>query len=193
MLIDLLRHGETEGGSQFNGKTDVLLTEKGLQQMHVVSQTDQIWDRIISSPLGRCYHFSSLLAQQCAIPLSVDSRLQEMDFGRWEGKSAREIMAETPEALNDFWVDPICHAPPEGEALKYFQQRVLQVWSDIYKSSQHSLLVTHGGVIRIILCHLQSHPVEKILDFDVPHASRWRITINHNNTSSHYPSIQRIA
>ena len=44
---------------------------------------------------------------------------------------------------------------------------------------QHVLLVTHGGVMRIILCHLQQRPLSELLNLAVPHAALHRIAVEH--------------
>lgn len=176
--IDLLRHGETEGGSRFNGSTDAALTDKGwLQLWQSVAGRDRCWDRIISSPLSRCAHFASELAEVRKLPLLLDDRFREMHFGAWEGYSAIELMATDAESLAQFWQDPVRNTPPLAEALEQFQQRVLSAWHEMVAAwpGESVLLVTHGGVIRTILCHVQHRPLEQLLQIEAGHAVLHRV------------------
>lgn len=177
VYLDLLRHGETEGGARYRGTTDDPLTAAGREQMRAAVNDNARWDGIVTSPLRRCAEFARTLARQRSIPLMLDARLAEMHFGAWEGRSAAELMSADPEALARFWDDPAAHTPPGAEPLARFAERVLTAWSDIVRdhSGRRVLLVTHGGVIRVILCHLLRRPIERLLEFDVGHAARHRV------------------
>lgn len=179
MLIGLLRHGETEGVQGFNGRTDQPLTAHGWSQM-AASVKPRAWDRVISSPLVRCAGFARALSQDCSIPLRLDDRLQEMDFGAWEGRTAAELMQTDAEALTRFWDNPARHSPTDGESLAVFGARVLSAWQAMVADAtdDHRLCVAHGGVIRVILCHLLGHPVERLMDMDVAKGSLWTVRLD---------------
>lgn len=171
MWVGLLRHGEVEGGGRFRGHTDDPLTPAGHAQMCAALADSGRWDQVISSPLSRCAEFSRTFAQQHSLPLTFDTRLKEMHFGHWEGRSAAELMAEDAEALTRFWRDPDVYPPPGGESLASFQARVLDAWHDIIAEyhERHVLLVTHGGVIRVLLCHVFEVTVSRWHEFEVSH------------------------
>lgn len=187
-IIDLLRHGETVGGACFRGSTDDPLTEDGWTQMRdAAEKAGSCWDRIISSPLKRCADFACELGQQHSIPVSHDEQFQEMHFGAWEGCSVAELMATDADALTHFWNNPLRHTPPQAEPLKDFEARVLTAWQDIVSkhAGENILLVTHGGVIRVLLCHIRQRPIERLLEFEVGHASIPRIHIEHARGVNH--------
>ena len=167
--IGLLRHGEVEGGNCFRGSTDDPLTDIGLNQMRIATRGKHQWDRVISSPLKRCVSFAREYSLQHSIPLAFDERLKELHFGLWEGRTSAEIMNEDPEALSQFWSDPDRYPPPEGESFLVFQARVLEACNSIKNdyNKQRTLIVTHGGVIRTLLCHLQQRPVSELMNIDV--------------------------
>lgn len=178
--IDLLRHGDTVGGTRFRGSTDDPLTELGWTQLWTAVEKETFsWDHIISSPLQRCADFAQALGQRHAIPLTFDERLKEMHFGAWEGRSTDELMATDADALQQFWTDPVKYTPPDAESLTHFSTRVLLSWRDIVNrySNQKVLLVTHGGVIRVLLCHIQQSPIKNLLEFEVKHAALQRIHV----------------
>lgn len=175
--IHLLRHGEADGGARYRGTTDDALTAAGWEQMWAAVNADVRWDGIVTSPLRRCAEFARALARQRSIPLTFDERLAEMHFGAWEGRSAAELMSTDPQALARFWDDPATHTPPGAEPLARFAARVLAAWHGIVRDhpGRRILLITHGGVIRVILCHVLGRPVERLLDFDVGHAALYRV------------------
>lgn len=135
----------------------------------------------MSSPLCRCAEFARALARDHGIPVKSDDRLQEMHFGAWEGRSAAELMAAEPKALAGFWNDPIAHPPPGAEALTQFQARTLAAWEavlDRYRN-ERILLVTHGGIVRVILCHVLERRLSHVLRLEVAHASVHRVRVPH--------------
>ena len=56
-VIDLIRHGEPEGGRRYRGATDDPLTAAGWRQMEA-AVAGLSWQRIYSSPLVRCADFA---------------------------------------------------------------------------------------------------------------------------------------
>lgn len=179
--IDLLRHGETLAGSVYLGRSDAPLSELGYRQMAEALPGAPHYQAVLSSPLVRCAAFAQDYAQRHGLPLHFDARFQEMDFGTWDGRSAAEIAAADPAALENFWRDPVAFTPPQAEPLLAFQARVLAAWRElpVRYPGQHVLLVTHGGVMRIILCHLQQRPLTELLDLSVPHAALHQICVEH--------------
>jgi len=184
--IDLLRHGETKNSYRFNGSTDNPLTENGWVQMQASVEKMTIpWQHIITSPLIRCADFAQFAAKHYAIPTTQDERLSEIHFGDWEGRSPEELMHTDADALSGFWRNPIENTPPKAEHLLDFRARVLSIWTDINTQfiGKNILLVTHGGVIRTLLCHIQQHPIERLMEIEVGHGAIRRIQItNHKNT-----------
>ncbi len=178
--LDLLRHGETRGGSRFRGRLDDPLTERGWEQMWAAvgpgdgdGEGVREWDGIVTSPLARCADFARALSERRGIPLRLDPRLAELDFGDWEGQTAAELMVTDAEALGRFWADPVAHPPPGGEPLLAFQARVLAAWEELVRQDRgdRTLVISHGGVIRVILCQVRGYPLGRLLELDVGHAS----------------------
>ncbi|MGN7614239.1 histidine phosphatase family protein, partial [Magnetococcales bacterium HHB-1] len=147
--IDLLRHGKPEGGDRYRGWQDDPLSPQGWQEMHqAIEKKNFPWTEIITSPLQRCRHFAEKIAQERNIPITIEPRLKELHFGRWEGLTAKEILELDNQLLIQFWKNPLKNPPPEGEDLHQLQKRVTEAWYDIlnHKKKQHILLVSHSGV-----------------------------------------------
>jgi alpha-ribazole phosphatase len=176
--IDLLRHGEVEGGACYRGRTDHPLTAQGFQQMHEAVAKNFDWQVIVSSPLRRCVDFASLYSEQNALPRVVVDGFQEIDFGDWEGKTADQLHAEE---LMRFYQPPFHYAPPNGESVAAFQQRIENAWQSLLQNQRGKkiLLITHAGVIRMLFSFLLKIPLEKSFAVEVSHASLTRFTCFH--------------
>ncbi len=136
----------------------------------------------MSSPLQRCVEFARHLSQQISVPLETDKRATEIDFGDWEGKKAEAIMKEAPELIRQYWQDPINNTPPNGETLQHFEDRASDFWHDlvINHQKQHLLVITHAGIIRMIIHFLLSTPLSSLFNINVPYACMSRIHISFN-------------
>lgn len=179
--IDLLRHGEAEGGTYYRGSTDDPLTENGWQQMQHAVASPMAWNLIVSSPLSRCRKFAEHLSQQSNIPLIIEQNLAEFDFGDWEGKTADEIQQISPAALTAFYHDPINNSPPSAEAYPDFLLRIQNVWQKLLNQhpAKHLLVITHAGVIRALLSQTLDIPAIKTFAIQCDHAGISRLEAFH--------------
>ncbi|WP_372864408.1 histidine phosphatase family protein [Spongiibacter sp.] len=178
--IDLLRHGACEGGEIFRGSTDVALSAQGWGQMRdKVAAVSDGWDRIISSPLQRCVRFAEELSEQRGIALSVDDNLREIHFGDWEGLPHSEAQQRDPEVWRQFWQSPEQASPPNGEAMSDFCARITSSLDRIAERHQGEslLLVVHGAVIRVMICHWLGMPMGAMTRLSVPYAGLSRFHI----------------
>ncbi|MFH7805521.1 histidine phosphatase family protein [Acinetobacter haemolyticus] len=172
--IDLLRHGETELSHTLRGSTDDALTDSGWQQMQqtvdqfLKNNSPNPWDIVFSSPLQRCALFADEIASNLKLELILDRNLQEMHFGDWEAVSTQEIYEKQPDVLAQFWETPTRFSPPNAETMQQFQQRILHALQQIQGSMQHNqfahaMVVTHGGVIKLLKCLAFNQPLDNIL------------------------------
>lgn len=182
-IVDLLRHGEMEGDSVYRGVTDDILTDQGWQQMVNALEDRKNWDIIYTSPLQSCSEFAELIASEDDIDIEVSESFQEIDFGRWEGLSPEEIMKEDAGLLAQWWKSPTKVSPPDGEDFHKFQARVLCSFKQMITENKGKkiLLITHSGVIRLILMHILSMPEEALFRINVDYASLSHIHYYHDD------------
>lgn len=175
-----MRHGETTLGNCYCGTSDVLLNDTGWQQMQSTVLDYSDWDIIITSPLKRCAIFSEEISKKNNIVLEKCNDLKEISFGNWEGRSAKDIMQHEAETLSKFWSDPLNNSAPNGEPLREFQKRIIAAWQKITskQKNKHVLIVTHAGVIRIILTHILELPIKNLFRIKINHGGISRIEIN---------------
>ncbi|MBC8995885.1 MULTISPECIES: alpha-ribazole phosphatase family protein [unclassified Pseudomonas] len=177
--LDLLRHGETELGGGLRGSLDDALTEKGWAQMREAVIAGGPWDRLVSSPLQRCARFAAELGEQLNLPVQLDKDLQELHFGAWEGQSAAALMDTDAEALGLFWADPYSFTPPQGEPVSDFSARVLAAVARLNAAyaGERVLLISHGGVMRLLLAQARGLPREQLLNVEVGHGALFSLTV----------------
>ena len=179
LRVDLLRHGETEFGGGLRGSIDDALTETGWAQMRAAVVGQGPWDRLVSSPLQRCARFAEELGVQLGVPVQLDKDLQELHFGAWEGQSAAALMETDAQALGLFWADPYSFTPPQGEPVVDFSTRVLAAVERLQATcaGERVLLISHGGVMRLLLAQARGLPREQLLNVEVGHGAVFSLTV----------------
>lgn len=135
------------------GRTDVPLAEPAEQgAAALIAAAGEPIERIVSSPATRALSVARAIAAQTGAPLHTDDRLQEMDFGAWEGVAWSAV----PRAELDAWAaDTIGYRPGGGESVDAMLRRLRRAWTGIASSADTTLLVTHAGPIRCLL-HIAS-------------------------------------
>jgi broad specificity phosphatase PhoE len=104
--------------------------------------------------------------------LHYDERLREISFGLWEMQTFSEIAAAYPQEIAAWSSGYRNFVFPQGEAVADFIHRVQDLLSTLVQMKGQSLgLMTHGGIIRTLLCLALGLPVEQYLLFDVQPAS----------------------
>ena len=151
--IDIIRHGEPEGGRRYRGYgVDDPLSKLGWQQMWAAVPEQASWEHIITSPLSRCCRFAEALADTLNIDYTVEDNLKEIGFGAWEGRTPEDIKHNDGNALDRFIQDPVNNRPEGAEPLDEFAERVWQVYQQAMTNhqGQHVLMIAHAGVVRAI-------------------------------------------
>jgi alpha-ribazole phosphatase len=179
LRLDLLRHGETVLGGGLRGSLDDALTDLGWQQMRAAVIEAGPWDRIVSSPLQRCARFADELSAQLSLPLHLESDLQELHFGDWEGIGTAQLMETDAEGLGRFWENPYTFTPPNGEPVLAFSERVLGAVERLRDSrvGERILVVSHGGVMRLLLAQARGLPREQLLQVIVGHGGLFSLDV----------------
>ncbi|MEP7044720.1 MAG: histidine phosphatase family protein [Dokdonella sp.] len=171
VAINLLRHGDT-GQRSYRGQLDDALTDAGWTQLRT-AVAGHAWDAIVSSPLQRCAAFARELADARGLPLRLDARLAEYHFGDWQGVPIETLAQEQGGALERFWCDPLAHPPPGAEPFEGFLARLVDACDEVaaHAAARHTLVVTHGGVIRALRCLVEHRGYGDMAGIEVAHGS----------------------
>lgn len=156
MIVIMVRHGQTDWNfeQKYQGHCDIPLNDTGRQQarhLAAVLQQEAI-DAVYSSDLHRARETAGIIAAGLSLPVTLDTRLREMSFGVWEGRTFTEIYRDYPNQFEEWFKNTSNYTVPGGESVKLLLERLQSFMNDI--KSRHSgtvLLVTHGGVIRSFL------------------------------------------
>lgn len=164
-LLHLLRHGEPEGAGRLNGRTDARPTPAGIAACAVRAR-DLTIEALHASDLARARLAAELIGRATGLPLTLDPRWRELDFGAWDGLLPAEVDGS---ALSRFQDDPDRHPPPGGERWSELTGRISPAIDAL--AARPTLIVTHGGAMRAavaVLCGLDARQVWAI---DLPYAS----------------------
>lgn len=172
----LVRHGSIGEGWQgrYVGRTDPPLDETGTRQARALARAlaGRGIERCFCSPLRRALDTAMQITRPMDRTATVEPDLREVDFGRWEGRTFDEIQKQDP-ALVDEWAKwDMDFSFPEGERITDFLTRAHALADRLAREEADTLLVvSHGGVIRSMLCHLLGMETRCYLSFEVSPAS----------------------
>ena len=160
MRLLLIRHGSTLDNEQgrLTGQADVPLSPLGERQAVLLGErlANETLDIIVTSDLQRARATGAAIAHYHQIPVYEDAAIREISLGEWEGVTLSELMERDAEAITRWQNEPLNVKPPGGETITQLHDRVvpaLEFWYANYPDST-VVWVTHGGVIRVLLCHL---------------------------------------
>ena len=160
-----MRHGETAWNNQKRvmGRREVPLNKQGTTQVRRVAQLlpDLNVGVIYSSPLKRAQDTAFILASNHNLILETDVNLTEVAFGRWEGYTFDDLIKD--KTYHRFLADPITIAVPGGETMPGVQKRGIKALNRGSREypNDHLLFVSHGDVIRAILCYYLKLPLNE--------------------------------
>ena len=119
--------------------------------------------RVFTSPARRARDLAIRLSAEAI----VDDRLQELDFGAWEGRRWEDLGREAIDAWYQGLPDS---APPNGETLIAMAARCASWLKSLQPRERPVLTVTHGGPIRVIRAILESKEILTYFAVPVPFA-----------------------
>jgi alpha-ribazole phosphatase/probable phosphoglycerate mutase len=183
MEIALVRHAEIaqDARGRCYGSLDVELSPQGHAQALRLGDAfaRQPVTRVLSSPRVRSRATAQAIAARHLLPVEVDERLRELDFGELEGSAYDDIASARPELYARWMTDPTAVRFPGGEDYDDLRRRVLSALDSLRSQSDRASLivvVTHGGVIRAALAELLDLPRERIFRIAVDAGSVSRVT-----------------
>ncbi len=162
MIIYSTRHGQTDLNKEdvILGTTDISLNEKGMAQAQelaqTISQMNEI-DLIIASPMKRARQTAAAVSEKTGLTVVIDDRLREWDYGEYEKKP--RYTGGFAEDKTQFGV----RMGKTGESLLQLSHRVYSALDDIIEnySDKTVLIVSHGGVCRVIETYFHDMSTEK--------------------------------
>jgi alpha-ribazole phosphatase/probable phosphoglycerate mutase len=216
-VLYLIRHGETEGAEKrrYKGTINIPLSEHGIRQIARVSdyivetekqgpgETEKLHvnlspghpisgsmlTAVYCSDLDRAVKSAELIATPHSLHPIIVPPLRERNFGIWEGISFDEIKKQYPEEFTAWAANPLAFSPMGGESTLEVKDRAMNALDTILQnhSGERIAVVSHGGVIRVILCHILGVPLENIFRIEQDYAA-----LNIIEFSDTYPVVKLI-
>jgi len=143
---------------------------------------------LLSSPLQRAAQLAQVMADAVSTDLIFDTAWQEIDFGCWEGLNWSNI----PKMDIDAWQQDLSGFDAHGgESALKLQQRVLKAWHAWLQQRQGGILISHLGVIRMLMGQILEMPLSSQLrlQLDYQHLiwlrRTWQCQCDTDTCSSH--------
>lgn len=173
MKILLARHGETlwNAAGRYQGQVDIPLSDVG------ADQATRLGERLRAVPITRAVSSQLARARSTAEAalgahrqhlLQLDSRLQEIAHGEWEGLLAHEIAERDPLTFQAWRDTPQNVQMPRGENLQQVLDRAWQGFSAACQSltaDDTLLVVAHDAVNRVLLCRILGLDLARLWSF----------------------------
>ena len=160
-MIIFLRHAQAENNTKriLAGRTDgVPLTKEGLEQSERIAKYLKPLNisAIYSSPIERAKHTAEIVAKHNSLNYELDSRLTELDMGKFTCKPYEEIFAKYGNIFLKYYENDPAITEHEIETFPQVKKRVLDMVNYIVKKhkNENVLLVTHMDPIKIMLSEI---------------------------------------
>lgn len=154
----LMRHGETAWNlaGRVMGRHPVELTDRGREQVETTARFALSIkpDLIVTSPLVRARQSAEIVAAALGgLEIVEEPAIAEVLYGRWEGMHYHELI-DDPHYIT-YRKSPIEHPTPGGETIPEVQARGVAAVMRAMEAhaGQRVLFVSHGDIVRTVLCH----------------------------------------
>jgi broad specificity phosphatase PhoE len=203
----LVRHGVTDWNRQgrWQGRMDPPLSADGLAEADLVAArfaADPLLRpaRIVTSTLARASQTAERIGAAVGVELEPEPRLMEIGAGEWEGRTHEELETTDGERYRAWRSQESDTRPPGGEPLDDVVGRVRELLTEVSVGDGPwpALLVSHGGILRVLANLLFDLPGRWMWNLDVDNASvsaaerigpRWRL-VRWNDTQ-HLLGVER--
>ena len=167
-MLDLwiIRHGETDWNAErrIQGSSDIPLNGVGVSQARRLAPRLEAlaFDQVFTSDLKRAYHTAELTFPGRP-DIRADSRLREIDMGRFEGRQWDGLDPGERELLARWFAGPYHLPVPGGESNDDLMARA-RGWLEDLPQTGRVAAVAHGGTIASLLHCVVGRPEPRPLD-----------------------------
>ena len=162
----ILRHADKAKGDFYNPQLhhqDEPISQMGQEQAQklVAYFADKEITRIYVSAYQRTGQTIAPVAGHLKLLPIVDERLNEIDNGLFDGIAESELGQKFPAEWQAFRERKSDFRFPQGETGEEACRRIVAFLNEKREShgGENTVLVSHDGLIRILMCHLTNNPV----------------------------------
>ena len=190
MRLIMIRHPKTEANERklVYGWTDALYSEAGKATIPWIVEKlhDVKIDRIYTSPLTRTRLLAEAIAADHAVAagegahsspaapeITIDDRIVEMNFGKFENKTTAELEKEYPEEFRSYRENFNDAVVPGGESYRQVAERTVAFLKEIYQRHEGEragdeetvVVVSHSLVIHAAMGYLLGVDLDDVWHF----------------------------
>jgi broad specificity phosphatase PhoE len=142
-VLVLIRHGQATANAEGRllGRSDDALTDRGREQIAAVASDLGPVSRLTASPLRRAV--DSAAGLRLGLPVEVDDRWIELDYGTFERRPVGDVPAE----LWSAWRGDPDFRPEGGESLSSVGRRVRSACEDLFAAPGRGARSAEGDVV----------------------------------------------
>lgn len=174
--IYFIRHGQTDwnADARLQGTTDIPLNDVGRRQargngfklVDIIGNAEG-YD-FVAGPLQRTVETMQLVRTSMGLEpddFRRDPELIEVGFGDWEGQRWVDLRQSDIEGVEAYLAAPLHFAPPNGEGYGGAHERAVRWLESV---TQDTVVVSHGGISRVLRGYLLDIPEPEIVQLNVP-------------------------
>ncbi len=181
--ILLARHGtHAEVGRFLSGRSDIALSQPGAIEAEALAGylSGRPLAAIHSSPRRRTRQTADAVAHRTGLAVQTAPALDEIDFGRFGGKSFAALGED--DAWQRWNAERDTARCPNGETMREAVDRALAFLTALPSSAAPILCVTHCDIIRGIVAHVLGLPFSRMFALDCAPASLTTIAMDGRDT-----------
>jgi len=174
--LHLVRHGQDDP-EKVGGWSDNHLTKTGKEEIERLwAEVDDSYDLFVSSDLVRAKESAEILNRKWNMDIHYSESFREVNNGTLRNMSKRVFRDRYPGLC--FSALKMDEKYPQGEAPRELFDRVEKAFLSLLRTNKGKkiLLVTHGGVITVILCLLNGYPYSNKLKIVPPTGTLMKLT-----------------
>ncbi len=191
MKLIFIRHGQTDWNVQgkIQGSYDSELNATGIEQAMSLSEKlfnlNYKFSKIYSSPQKRALKTAEILSKSSNVDYISVKDLQEMNMGKWEGLSWKEVEKIYPNEYKEWYLNRRYTKTPDGESYQDMLERVLKaIHKIINENNEDVVIVSHSAVIMCLQCYVTNTPFNDMLKFKTKNANITEIDSNLFNSNN---------
>lgn len=152
----LIRHAETDLAGTFCGRSNPAVNAAGERQLTALIESLRTMPGerlgiVYTSSLERALTTAQRIADCFSAQLCILPDLCEINFGEWEALNWQQIEQRDPIFARQWLNEYPTRLAPGGEPVDHFEARVLSTFDTLASRNERAAVVTHAGVLRVIL------------------------------------------
>ncbi len=174
--IYFIRHGETDWNAEerYQGQADIALNDRGRAQAKRNGEALRaLLPRIaeadfVASPMHRARETMAIVRAALGLEpetFRIDERLKEAHYGDWQGTLLADLPRIDAQGIAARSRDPFRWRPKGGESYQDLMARTVPWLNGV---TRDSVVVSHGGVSRVLRGHILGLDVATVPGLEVP-------------------------